>query len=193
MSTLDILTDIAQVAAVLATPALSAADTAALLLLQKLTVTQQRDIARFVDANRHQKDVKHLMYNQWCAECMELMASTTLANHEKQSLVVALYHQMSASESNGFDASFDIEGMIEFVWNNANNQYSLKVNKKGCFSWLPCASVKVDYNTKTKGPEITLTPLNSALAPIVISPRSNRDLSPSPISAVAPPNSSTSQ
>lgn len=155
---------------------LSDQDQAALKLLDKLTVAQRRDIVRFVDANRHQTGVTPLTYMQWCAECMELMTPTCLQNAEKRALVVALYHQMSASDCNNFDDQFNIEAAVEFVWDNNNGRYGIKVNKTGCFSWLPCCkSVQVDYNTKTGKSEVVMTPLNSSIAPVVItSPRGGK-------------------
>lgn len=131
------------------------------VLLQQLTFDKQRDIARFLDANRNRTKVDETTHFKLTKELMDLLEFTPLQNSDRKLLVTALYNDVAADDTNKFNATFNISEAIEILFDTSQHKYGVKVNKKGCFaSLLPCcSSVSVVYNVKNHSLSLNAEPL----------------------------------
>ncbi len=140
-------------------------DWVALSWLKQLTPTQQRDIARFVDANRNRKQVDEVSHMQWVSEALQLLSNTTFTKVQKKQVVTALYRQMASGgdvvAGNDFRVAFNVDKAIDFVWDSQAKKYGLELNKKGCMSWLPCcSSFEVAYDGSDGGFSLNVLPID---------------------------------
>jgi hypothetical protein len=112
--------------------------------MEHLTVREQRDIKRFVDANRHVQQASEVVHMKWIAECMELISTTKLANSQKRELVVALYKDLAKDDTNNFKEDFDAQSAVQFIWDTSKDKFGIVLRRKGCLaSCMPscCTSV----------------------------------------------------
>lgn len=133
-----------------------------LALVKSLPSKKRRDIARFLDANRHKSVVSETEHLKFVAECMELLDDCDLKNSDKKLLVIYFYKDVSESNDNEFKEAFDVENAIEFIFDLSKGRFGIKMKKKGCLeSFLCCKSFTVDYNGERKSLDLNMEPLQN--------------------------------
>lgn len=126
--------------------AANAAANASLQYLKMLDEKKRREVTRFVDAHRHDKNITEVKKLKWVAEAMELLAATKLSNDQKRQLVLGLYQDMAKDETNDYQEDFEAQEAIEFIWDVSKDRFGIVLNNKGCFkSCFPscCTSISV--------------------------------------------------
>jgi hypothetical protein len=166
-------------------------DPATLVLLNKLTEVQRRNLALFVSASRSldKEKVDDLTGPQWTAQCAGLLSKTPLTQNERKQVVVALYRDVSSAPQSNLRTEFNIDGAFDFVWDNEERKYGVTLKKKGFLSWMSCcSSATVEYDANLQKLDVDIVRVGEE----AVSPVAARVTSSPVIAYVAPPVSDAS-
>lgn len=125
------------------------------VVLGKLSDQQDRQMKHFIDSYKAVEFADELAHFRLTTESMELVAFWPLAGAEKKLLVQYICSKVVHQKTNGFNATFNISGSLELMWDAVNNRYGIKVANNPffpcCVRW-ECACVPHGTAPKPQAP-----------------------------------------
>lgn len=113
-------------------------------LLEKLDAATRRNLSNFVEAHGHDRRSEDAVASmQWVREGMNILAetSTEVSGTEKKEILTRAYRRLSVRDTNGFSQTYNVGGVIDFLWHTSKHGFSAQraqqlvqsTARSGCF------------------------------------------------------------
>jgi hypothetical protein len=93
------------------------------------SVLKKKQLDEFCDSHKHDKNVTHMRYIEFCERAMYLVSDCTFTGAQKKTLVLHLYGEVASCNTNDFVLSFEIGNCIQFCWNLSSGKLSITPKK----------------------------------------------------------------